>query len=69
MFLQDTQSDSLIKISDPKHLFDPNQATIQGRRQTGEEEQPPESFAKSQLIFPSGEPLPQCWLDANYREN
>ena len=35
--------------------------------QAGEEEQPAESLKKSDLVFPSGENLPQCWLDSNYK--
>jgi hypothetical protein len=31
--------------------------------------QDPEKFAKSELQFPSGEPLPRCWLDAHYRDS
>lgn len=67
MFLQDTKSDSLIQILDLENLFNPTAEEIKGRRQTGEEEQPPENYTKSQLIFPSGEQLPQCWVDADYR--
>jgi hypothetical protein len=33
----------------------------------GQEEQDPETFMKQNLVFPSGENLPLCWLDANYR--
>ena len=29
--------------------------------------QDPEKFLKSELVFPSGEPLPQCWLDPDYK--
>jgi hypothetical protein len=68
MFLQDTKSDSLIKISDPEALFNPTESMVKGCRQTGEEEQPPTQFPKNQLMFPSGEALPQCWVDANYRQ-
>ena len=31
-------------------------------------EDPMEKFAKADLQFPSGEPLPRCWLDAHYRD-
>lgn len=69
MFVKHTEDPALIKVMDPSELFDPFKQAIQGRQQAGEEEQPPQSFEKTQLIFPSGEPLPQCWLDPNYQAN
>ncbi len=38
-------------------------------KEHGEERQDPEKFDKAGLVFPSGEALPQCWLDAHYRES
>jgi hypothetical protein len=38
-----------------------------GRFHAGEELQEPERFAKADLSFPSGEPLPRCWLDPGYQ--
>ncbi|MGB3612467.1 MAG: hypothetical protein WBA10_01645 [Elainellaceae cyanobacterium] len=67
MFLKRKDEGDLIKISDVDELFNPVADQITGRRQSGEEEQPPESFQKADLIFPSGEMLPKCWIDANYR--
>jgi hypothetical protein len=29
--------------------------------------QDPEDYPKSELMFPSGEPLPRCWIEPNYR--
>ena len=28
--------------------------------------QDPSTFMKSELIFPSGKSLPQCWLESDY---
>ncbi|NMF84553.1 acetyltransferase [Nodosilinea sp. P-1105] len=67
MFVKDRQSQSLIKVIDTDTLFNPTHATVQGRPQQGEEEQPAQSFDKAKLIFPSGEPLPQCWIDPDYQ--
>ena len=36
---------------------------------TGEIIQRPENFLKSELAFPSGEPLPLCWIDSHYYEH
>ncbi|MBW4681725.1 MAG: acetyltransferase [Microcoleus vaginatus WJT46-NPBG5] len=66
MFLKDKETGSLIKIEDVESLFKPTQQEIEGRDQDGQEEQNTASFKKSQLIFPSGESLPRCWMDADY---
>ena len=67
MLLQDKQNGNLVEILDIEALFSPEKTTVKGRCQAGEEEQDPESFEKGKLIFPSGENLPQCWLDGNYK--
>jgi hypothetical protein len=40
-----------------------------GRYQQGEEVQDPEKLKKAELIFPSGEALPQSWIDPHYRDD
>lgn len=67
MLLKDQQTGSLVKITQVEDLPNPVRSQVEGRLQAGEEEQPPTMFEKSQLIFPSGESLPQCWTDADYR--
>lgn len=67
MFLKDKQSGSLVKITDVDQLFLPTTATISGQIQAGQNEQPTRSFSKQELTFPSGEQLPRCWVDPNYR--
>ncbi|MCY7367749.1 MAG: acetyltransferase [Chamaesiphon sp.] len=67
MFLQNKSSDTLIKITDLETLFNPLKNEIEGRIQEGEEEQDIEPFSKQDLTFASGENLPLCWLDPNYR--
>lgn len=67
MFLTDKETGVLIKVQDADALVNPSESMITGRVQSGEEEQDPEKFSKEALIFPSGESLPQCWKDANYR--
>jgi predicted NAD-dependent protein-ADP-ribosyltransferase YbiA (DUF1768 family) len=67
MFLKDRESDDLIRVSEIEQLFSPMETEILGRSQAGEEEQDERSIAKSELVFPSGEPLPRCWTDANYQ--
>ncbi|WP_309736360.1 acetyltransferase [Chamaesiphon sp. OTE_75_metabat_556] len=67
MFLQAKKSATLIEIQDLEALFNPLKNEIEGRIQEGEEEQDPAQFVKQDLTFASGEDLPRCWLDPDYR--
>jgi hypothetical protein len=67
MLLQDKSSASTIEIEDLETLFNPLKDEIDGKIQEGQEEQDPQQFAKQDLTFTSGEDLPRCWLDPNYR--
>ena len=68
MYLKHKNSGDLVEVLNLEALFDPCKSMIQGRFHAGEELQDPASFAKGELLFPSGEMLPLCWLDAQYRE-
>lgn len=67
MFLQLKDSGYLIKVIDFQELIDPNSRVIRAQDQLGQEEQEPETYQKQNLVFPSGESLPLCWVDPNYR--
>lgn len=69
MFLRIQHNDdsSLVEILDFKQLCDPFCREVLGRIHAGEELQDAALQAKADLIFPSGEALPRCWLDANYQ--
>ncbi|TVP63174.1 MAG: acetyltransferase [Nodularia sp. (in: Bacteria)] len=67
MFLQLKDSGDIVKVLDFQELIDPNNNIVHAQDQLGEEEQEPDSYKKQNLIFPSGEGLPRCWIDANYR--
>ncbi|MEC4819842.1 MAG: acetyltransferase [Scytonema sp. PMC 1069.18] len=67
MLLQLKESGELVKVVDVQELIDPNQDNIRAKEQQGQEEQQADSYQKEQLVFPSGENLPRCWIDANYR--
>ena len=67
MFLKQKSSGDLVELLEVQNLYDPFKNEILGRFHAGEEMQDPEMFLKSELIFPSGEALPQCWLDPDYR--
>lgn len=66
MFLKSKETGSLIQIHDTQSLINPNQQEISGQDQDGQEEQNTATYSKEELVFPSGESLPRCWLDSNY---
>jgi hypothetical protein len=68
MLLKDKQTDNLVEILDIEALSNPNQSSVSGQVQAGQEEQNPASFEKGTLKFPSGENLPRCWMDADYQK-
>lgn len=65
MFLQIKDSRDLVKIVDIQELLDPTIKTVHAQEQEGQET---DIYQKVELVFPSGEKLPRCWLDAHYRE-
>jgi len=67
MLLQEKESGDLVEILDIQNLISPAQNHVLGRIQAGEEEQDPANFEKYKLVFPSGEVLPRCWIDENYK--
>lgn len=66
MFLKSKETGTLIQIHDTEDLINPNQHELSGQDQAGQEEQNTTTYSKEDLVFPSGESLPRCWLDANY---
>jgi hypothetical protein len=68
MLLKFKQDDALIEVQDIKMLMNPSEPKILGRIQSGEEEQDTSDYGKVDLLFLSGESLPRCWIDGNYRE-
>ena len=70
MFLKEKKSGDLVDVTEMTKLTKLTklfQDSIEGRFQAGEEQQDPEMFKKSELVFMSGEELPRCWTDPNYR--
>ena len=67
MFLKEAKSGDLVEVLDLPSLFDPNRDSVNGRFHVGEEMPDPSDFAKGDLIFPSGEALPRCWVDPHYK--
>lgn len=68
MFLKHQPTGDLIEVLDVPAMYDPFKSELAGRYHAGEELQEAEIFRKLDLIFPSGEALPKCWLDPHYRD-
>ena len=68
MFLKIRHDDdsSLVEVLNLQQLFDPFATSVLARLHAGEELQDPAPLTKAELNFPSGEPLPRCWLDPHY---
>lgn len=67
MYLKHRPSGDLVEVLDTAALFDPFNKEVRGRFHAGEEMQDPALYRKQDLRFPSGEALPQCWTDPQYK--
>jgi hypothetical protein len=67
MFLKEKTGGHLVEVLTMSDLINPIHSRIVGRFHCGEEMQDPERFSKLDLCFPSGESLPRCWVDVNFR--
>lgn len=62
MLLKHIANKHLVEVLSLNDLFDPGHPALVGRYNRGEEMPAPQWFPKSELVFPSGEALPRCWL-------
>ncbi|PIP01999.1 MAG: acetyltransferase [Zetaproteobacteria bacterium CG12_big_fil_rev_8_21_14_0_65_54_13] len=67
MYLRNAETGDLAHVVKLSDLTDPNIATVTVRYHAGEEAGEPMAEQKTNMAFPSGEALPECWLDAHYR--
>ena len=67
MFLKHRNNGDMVDVSDISDLTNLFHQRVLGRYQAGEELQDFEEFNKADLLFLSGEELPRCWMDADYR--
>ncbi|MFZ4703957.1 MAG: acetyltransferase [Candidatus Methylumidiphilus sp.] len=68
MFLKQKSEGHLVEVLSLNDLFNPTHASVVGRSHYGEEMGEADKFPKTNLLFPSGEELPRCWVDAHYRD-
>lgn len=69
MFLQEKNTDHVVEVLNVNELFNPFADSVNGRYHMGEEMGDAMSFRKTGLAFQSGEALPRCWSDPDYRAN
>lgn len=69
MFLKHVPSNDLVEVIDLTDVINPHSPTILARSHSGEVIQRPYNFLKTELAFPSGEPLPVCWIDKQFYEH
>jgi hypothetical protein len=69
MFLRHVPTGDLVEVIDLPDVINPSSPTIRARTHIGEIIHRPENFLKTELAFPSGEPLPICWVDSHYFEH
>jgi len=67
MYLRNKETGDLVEVLDVTAMVDPCRDNLPGRYHAGEELQDEATFKKAELVFPSGEVLPRCWVDANYK--
>ena len=67
MYLMHKPSGDLIEVLNLDRLFNPSHSEVNGRFLTGDELQEPAAFGKDDLVFPSGEYLPRCWVNPGYK--
>ncbi len=67
MFLKSRNSENMVDVSQMAELTNLYHDKVLGCYQNGEEMQDLQEFKKSELVFLSGEELPRCWTDPNYR--
>jgi hypothetical protein len=69
MYLKHIPTGDLIEVLKLSDVVDPFLATVRGKSQAGEDTLNIGDFEKHELVFPSGEPLPLCWRDNQYRRH
>ena len=68
MFLKNRNNGDIVDVENLCDLTNLFHDKVLGSYQVGEELQDPQEFNKVDLIFLSGEELPRCWTDPQYRK-
>jgi hypothetical protein len=68
MYLLHKPSGELVEVISLSDMINPNTSTIRARAYTEDIIQRAENFLKTEMVFPSGEALPLCWIDSHYQQ-
>ncbi len=68
MYLIHKPSGDPVEILNLDRLFNPLHREVNGRFLVGDRLQAPAAFGKDDLLFPSGESLPRCWISPTYKD-
>ena len=69
MFLKESRTGDLVDVIDMSSLVNPFSSEVTVQYQSGEDLADPVNIEKQHLAFPSGEELPECWINGYYRHN
>ncbi|HEY5621832.1 MAG TPA: hypothetical protein VIR77_04445 [Pontiella sp.] len=69
MFLKYKPTEDLVEVLSLPDVTNPYCPTIRARSYEDESIQRPRKYLKTDLTFPSGEPLPSCWLMTHQQRN
>ncbi|GAA5187666.1 acetyltransferase [Ferrimonas gelatinilytica] len=67
MLLRDKNTGDLVEVMDDNGLHNPFVDRVKVQYQCGQDLADPELCDKQSLVFPSGEALPECWINGHYR--
>jgi len=67
MYLMHKPSGDMIEVLNLDRLFNPTHCEVNGRFLAGDGLQEPAAFGKDDLVFPSGERLPRCWVNPSHK--
>ncbi|ELR67010.1 hypothetical protein C942_04714 [Photobacterium marinum] len=67
MFLKEARTGDLVDVVDMASLVNPFSQHVTVQYQSGEDLAEPVTVDKHNLSFPSGENLPECWVNGYYR--
>ncbi|MGF1683223.1 acetyltransferase [Photobacterium makurazakiensis] len=67
MFLKESRTGDLVDVVDMSSLINPFSQHVTVQYQSGEDLADPVNIDKQQLAFPSGEELPECWINGYYK--
>jgi len=68
MYLKYIPTNDLVEVIDLQDVINPYATTVLARVYSDERGQRTDRYPKSDLTFPSGEALPQCWTERSFHD-